>query len=89
MTPEQCRAARAWLAWSQTQLAKAAGVGLSTLKDFEAGKREPIAQNRKAIEAVLEREGFEFSFVLDGDVKKACGITYSDPAKGNRTVDES
>ena len=82
MTPEQCRAARAWLDWSQAELAKAAGVGLSTVKDFETGKRAPIASNRKAIEAALAQEGFGFSFVLDDDVQKACGITFSAPARG-------
>jgi predicted transcriptional regulator len=77
MTPEQCRAARGWLFWSQNDLAKAAGVGLSTVKDFEAGKREPIANNRRAIQAVLEREGFGFPVALDGDETYASGITFS------------
>jgi hypothetical protein len=57
-------------------LAKAAGVGLSTLKDFEGGKRAPIANNRKAIQAVLEREGFSFPVALDGDETYASGITF-------------
>ena len=77
MTPEQCRAARAWLSWSQDDLAKAAKVGLSTVKDFESGRREPIANNRKAIQAVLEREGFGFPVALDGDETYASGITFS------------
>jgi DNA-binding transcriptional regulator YiaG len=76
MTPEQCRAARAWLAWSQDDLAKAAGIGLSTLKTFEAGRREPIANNRRAIQAVLEREGFGFPVELDGGETYASGITF-------------
>jgi hypothetical protein len=58
-------------------LAKAAGVGLSTVKDFEGGRRAPIANNRKAIQAVLEREGFGFPVALDGDETYACGITFS------------
>jgi hypothetical protein len=57
-------------------LAKAAGVGLSTLKDFEGGKRAPIANNRKAIQAVLEREGFGFPVAFDGDETYASGITF-------------
>jgi ribosome-binding protein aMBF1 (putative translation factor) len=76
MTPEQCRAARAWLAWSQADLAKAAKVGQSTVKDFEGGKREPIANNRRAIQTVLEREGFGFPVALDGDETYASGITF-------------
>jgi DNA-binding XRE family transcriptional regulator len=82
MMPEQCRAARAWLSWSQDDLAKAAKVGLSTVKDFESGKRAPIEATRMAMRAVLEREGVGFSFVNEGGVSRPCGITYSAPGKG-------
>jgi len=77
MTPDQCRAARAWLDLSQEDLAKAASVGLSTLRDFEAGRRVPIANNLGAIRAALEHAGIAF---VDGD--KTCGITYARPQKG-------
>jgi len=77
MTPEQCRAARGWLAWSQKDLAKAAGVGLSTVKDFEGGRREPIANNRMAIQAVLERQGIGFPLAHDDAGAYASGITFS------------
>jgi hypothetical protein len=34
------------------------------------------------LQAVLEQAGIGFSFALDGDgVKKACGITYSEPER--------
>jgi transcriptional regulator with XRE-family HTH domain len=79
MTPEQCRAARAWRAWSQGDLARAANVGLSTVKDFELGKRETIPSIRTAIRTALEREGFGFPFALDGGESYACGITFSKP----------
>ena len=83
MTPEQCRSARAWLVWSQDDLAKAAKVGLSTVKDFESGKRTPIPATQTAMQAVLERAGIGFSFAHDGDGKAyACGITYSKPKEG-------
>jgi predicted transcriptional regulator len=81
MTPEQCRAARAWLAWSQGKLAKAAGISLSNVKDFEAGKARPILANETAIRSVLEREGIRFSFALDNGGAYACGITFSKPSK--------
>jgi DNA-binding transcriptional regulator YiaG len=60
MSPEQCRAARAWLGLSQDDLASAARVSNSTLRDFEAGRRVPIANNLTAIQAVLEKAGIEF-----------------------------
>jgi DNA-binding transcriptional regulator YiaG len=78
MTPEQCRAARAWLAWSQDNLAKAAKVGLSTVKDFESRKRAPIEATRMAMRAVLEREGIGFSFSSENGVSRASGITFSE-----------
>ena len=81
MTPEQCRAARAWLEMSQGDLAKAAGVGLSTVKDFESGKRSPIPSTQTAMRVVLERAGIGFPFALDGGETYACGITFSKAPK--------
>jgi ribosome-binding protein aMBF1 (putative translation factor) len=60
MKPEQCRAARGWLDWSQADLAKKAKVGLSTVKDFESGKRTPIANNLEGIRRALEAAGITF-----------------------------
>jgi transcriptional regulator with XRE-family HTH domain len=60
MSPEQCRAARAWLGWSQQDLAKLASVGISTVKDFENGSRKPIANNLNALRGVLEANGVQF-----------------------------
>lgn len=60
MTPEQCRAARAWLNWPQDALAKSANVGVSTVRDFEAGRREPTRNNLAAMQAALETGGVSF-----------------------------
>ena len=57
MSPEQCRAARGWLVWSQQKLATKAKVGLSTVKDYERGERTPIANNLDAIRRALEDAG--------------------------------
>ena len=72
LSPEQCRAARAWLGWSQDDLAKRASVGLSTLKDFENGKRSPMRNNLEAIRRVLEDAGVGLLFDNEG---KPHGIT--------------
>jgi DNA-binding transcriptional regulator YiaG len=61
MTPEQCRAARAWLNLSQSALAEAASVGVSTIRDFEGGNRVPTRNNLAAIQAALEKGGVSFS----------------------------
>lgn len=60
MSPEQVRAARNWLAWTQAELAEKAKVGLSTIKDLESGKRSPIANNLEAIQRALESAGIKF-----------------------------
>jgi transcriptional regulator with XRE-family HTH domain len=60
LTPEQCRAARGWLNWNQEDLAQRANVALSTVRDFEKGTREPIANNIDSIRAALERGGMSF-----------------------------
>lgn len=76
MTPEQCRACRAWLGMSQEELAKAANVGVSTVRDYEAGRREPTRNNLAAIRTVLESKGFSF---VGGD-GEPLGITLSKKA---------
>ncbi len=60
MTPAQCRAARAWLNWPQDELAKSASVGVSTVRDFEAARREPTRNNLTAMRVALEEGGVSF-----------------------------
>ena len=74
MSPEQCRAARAWLQLSQDDLASAASVSNSTVRDYEAGRRKPIAATLSAMRAVLETQGIVF---LDGEAK---GLTFRQKA---------
>jgi DNA-binding transcriptional regulator YiaG len=74
MLAEQCRAARAWLDWSQDDLASAAHVGHSTVRDFEKGRRAPIANNLAAMKTALEAAGISF---VDGE--GTCGIVGTKP----------
>jgi DNA-binding transcriptional regulator YiaG len=72
MSPEQSRAARGWLDWSQDELAAKASVSLSTVRDFEKGRRVPIANNLTAMRVALETAGISF-VETDG----ASGISFS------------
>lgn len=60
MTPAQCRAARGLLEITQSQLAHAADLGLSTVVDFEKERRQVSLGAVEAIRAALERAGIEF-----------------------------
>lgn len=60
IAPEQVRAARALLAWSQQDLAKSASVAVSTIADFERKHRKPVPNNIEAIRGALERAGIRF-----------------------------
>lgn len=71
MTPEQCRGARAMLDWSQTELGKKAGLSLSTVRDFEKGRRVPHPQNMQTLVEVMEAAGITFT-VPDED---SVGVT--------------
>jgi transcriptional regulator with XRE-family HTH domain len=61
MTPSQCRAARALLDWTQPQLAKAAGLGVSTVIDYERDRRRVSKDVVAAIQVALGSAGVEFT----------------------------
>ncbi len=61
LSPDDVRAARALLQWSQGDLAKEAAVGISTIAEFEKGSRTPIANNLAAIRRALEAAGVRFT----------------------------
>jgi transcriptional regulator with XRE-family HTH domain len=60
MKPSQCRAARALLELNQSELARLAGLGLSTIVDFEKERRQVSPEAINAIRAALEQSGIEF-----------------------------
>ncbi|MDQ2762038.1 MAG: helix-turn-helix domain-containing protein [Pseudomonadota bacterium] len=81
LSPEQCRAARAWANWSQEDLAKRASVGLSTVRAFEKGTHTPIRNNLEAIRVALETAGVQFTYAGDG---KLAGILGAIAHQGER-----
>jgi transcriptional regulator with XRE-family HTH domain len=60
ITSAQCRAGRGLLAWSQQELADAAGVGVVTVHQLEAGISEPRRATLDAIRRAFEKAGIEF-----------------------------
>jgi transcriptional regulator with XRE-family HTH domain len=60
MSPAQSRAARALINWTQPRLAEAAGLGLSTVVDFERERRVVADHSVKAIRHALESAGVLF-----------------------------
>jgi transcriptional regulator with XRE-family HTH domain len=61
MNPAQCRAARALLDWTQPKLAEAAGLGLSTVVDFERVRRAVSVDAIETMRGALAAAGIEFT----------------------------
>ena len=60
VTPEQCRAARGLLDWSQQELATRAGVGIVTVRQVEAGATKPRRATLLVLRQTFEQAGVEF-----------------------------
>ena len=60
ITRGQCKAGRALLEMTQSELADAAKLGLSTIVDFEKGRRKVSAAAVQCIRAALVIRGVEF-----------------------------
>jgi transcriptional regulator with XRE-family HTH domain len=59
ISPEQCRAARALLDWTQGELAEATGLSAVTIRAFERGG-EMRDSNRNLLRLSLQSAGVEF-----------------------------
>src|SRR5580700_7916941 len=75
MTPEQSRAARGWLGWSQNDLAERAGIAKNTVYGFESGQRSLTRNNLAALQRAIEAEGIRLLFDEAG---MAAGIVRRD-----------
>ena len=79
MSPDQCRAAREHLNWSQEELASASGVPLAFLVGFENGAEINHKQERlaAALRGVLEDVGFGFPIEISNGRATPAGIIFS------------
>ena len=57
LLPEQCRAARGLLDWTQEQLAERAGVARSTVRDFESRRHELHRATEELVIKALQQAG--------------------------------
>lgn len=60
LTPSQCRAARALIPWTQSELGSASAVATKTIADFELAKRLPSARTLRDLRFALEAAGVIF-----------------------------
>lgn len=79
LTPEQCRAARALLDWTQGRLSEETGLSALTIRSFENG-RDARDSNRRLLRLALEKAGVEFIDQNGGGP----GVRLRDPIRGTR-----
>ena len=71
LTPEQCRAARGLLDWTQEELAERAGVSRGTIRGFENGRHELHRGSTVVVRAALEAAGV---ILIDPDAEYGPGV---------------
>ena len=76
LTPEQCRAARAMLNISRGELARAAGVSVSMIANFETDLRMPQPRNFEKICKALDEAGIE---LIPADENSGPGVRLKEP----------
>jgi transcriptional regulator with XRE-family HTH domain len=74
IVPAQIRAARALLEWSQEDLARAANVGVTTIRDLESGRRPTEASSTRDVQRALDNEDVVF---LAGDSSGGPGVRFA------------
>jgi predicted transcriptional regulator len=81
LTAAQIRAARAMLAWKQSELARASGVAEVTIKKIEAGTTDdPRSKTLDAIQRAFEKAGVVF--LEPGDVRDGGeGLRFKKPER--------
>jgi DNA-binding XRE family transcriptional regulator len=72
ITPQQVRAARAWLAWGRDKLAETAGLSTRSIARYEQENLDPTERTLESIRSALESNGIIFDF----EGTKAIGISF-------------
>ena len=71
ISPAQSRAARAWLGWSQDDLANRGNVSVNTVRNFEGGQKAVHPNSIGSMRQAVEAAGIKFLFDGRGE---AAGI---------------
>lgn len=74
LLPEQCRAARGLLNWTQDQLATAAGVSRSTIKDFECHRHALHRGSEELLVKAFRLRGVELLF--EDEAARGVGVCF-------------
>lgn len=77
MSPEQSRAARAWLGWSQDDLANRGNVSVNTVRNFEGGQKAVHPNSIGSMRQAIESAGIKLLFDEGGE---AAGIVRQNAA---------
>ncbi len=87
MSPAQSRAARALLGWTQPQLADAAGLGISSIADFERERHMATERTTSKIRAALEGAGVVFLDI--GEISNGGpGVRLREPVEAAKMIDK-
>lgn len=85
LSPAQCRAARALIAWSKGDLSSASKIPKATIAGYEAGKLSPDEQALRDMKRSLEDAGVLFIPENGG----GAGVRLARPASASIDTDET
>ena len=63
ITPNQLRAARAWLGWTRGKLTLKSGISERAIARYELGRSVPYDETLAVLRSTLEDAGIQFQFV--------------------------